>query len=511
MTVADFGKQVLSTMRGIAALVAGAGFHTISPWWWATLTTWLVGMWRQLVLRVGRRGGKSSTLCLLAVAWAMVYPAKAIPLGDVGVIAFISVDRREVDGRLRTVESLLTALKIEFQRKGDAIELSGRPIRFQAFTGSVAGVSGFTCILAICDEVAKWRDSDSGTNPATEVLASLRPTMATQPLARIILSSSAVSNLDAHAKAFDGGNTDFQMIAAATTWEANPNITEAATRALEPDERIWRSEYGNVPRSAVSGAFDPDHIDRCFRAFETVEQLSRPVTFIDASGGKGDSFVWGVGSWVVTERDQDPHVLDDVVDGAGNVLARACVVRRDETGRPVPNPHYGTDHRAFVFHHLDGIDGRFFETTRADEIARRIARQARGHQANRVFGDQFAALAMHALLSQVGQRLTEQPLTSESKQRAVIRLRDWMRERRLILPGNAEGQKLRRELHAFEEQITASGNVRYAGRRNTHDDRVSLLIQAALADMNGELRGSPLAVSRARIEYGQGLAAPWHQ
>lgn len=239
-------SPILQRLYALDRALALQNFPRTSPWWRQVLARFYESARRQLVLRVGRRGGKSSTLCRIGVCEAL-YGQHQIPPGDLGVVAIVSVSRDEANQRLRTVKAILDALAIKYKPIDGGIELLDRPIAFKVYAASIAGVSGFTCICAICDEVAKWRDADTGANPAREVLASLRPTMATQPSARIFLSSSPLGHLDAHAAAFDAGADGFQLIAYAQTWVANPTITEQATHELEPDEDRWKREYAAIP------------------------------------------------------------------------------------------------------------------------------------------------------------------------------------------------------------------------------------------------------------------------
>jgi hypothetical protein len=238
--------SVLDHLEPLDRALVAKGFPTISAWWLTALTFFYASAKRQLVLRVGRRGGKSSTLCRIAVLEAL-YGQHVIPPGDVGVVAIVSVSRDEANQRLRTVKAILDALGVKWRPIEGGIEIESRPVVFKTYAASISGVSGFTCICAICDEAAKWKDSDSGANPAREVLASLRPTMAGQPNARIFLSSSPMGKQDAHAVAFDLGDTAFQSTAAAQTWVARPTLTEAECRALEPDPDTFQREYGVVP------------------------------------------------------------------------------------------------------------------------------------------------------------------------------------------------------------------------------------------------------------------------
>lgn len=235
------------------ALVA-AGFPPTSPWWREQIGRFLLSGRRQFVLRVGRRGGKSSTLCRVAIAMAL-WGTYRIPPGDVGVVAFVSVSRDESAQRLRTIEAVLRALGIGYRRRDTEIELEGQPIVFKTFAATMSGVSGFTSIMFIGDEVAKWRDAETGANPAKEVLGSARPTMATQPSARMFLCSSPLGTQDAHAIAFDQGDTDTQLVASAPTWEANPSVSEQQTRDLEGDEKTWRREYAAIPQDGLTAAF----------------------------------------------------------------------------------------------------------------------------------------------------------------------------------------------------------------------------------------------------------------
>lgn len=131
----------------------------------------------------------------------------------------------------------------------EGIELEKQPIAFRVHVATIAGVSGFTGVFVLCDEVSKWRDTDTGVNPATEVIRSVRPTILTQPNARIVLSSSPMGTLDAHYDAFEEGETDLQIVAQAATWEANPSVTEAETHLIEPDEVVWAREYKAVPQT----------------------------------------------------------------------------------------------------------------------------------------------------------------------------------------------------------------------------------------------------------------------
>ena len=242
-----------------------AGWPSTTDWWKRELRRFYRTRCAQIVLRVGRRGGKSSTLCRIAVIEAILGDHHVAP-GDTAVVAIVSKDRPDAKERLNTIEGILNVLGIKFKATAERIDLADRDLAFRVYTATVAGVSGFSGICVICDEVAKWMDKEAGANPATEVLASVRPTMAGLPNARIFLSSSPWGNWDAHARAFDSGDSDLQCVAFAETWVARPALTKADTRRLEPDERVWLREYGAVPMEGDEDSlFPPNLLTACTR------------------------------------------------------------------------------------------------------------------------------------------------------------------------------------------------------------------------------------------------------
>lgn len=453
--------DVLDTLDVLDRALVAHGWPALSPWWRETFERFVQSGCRQLVARVGRRGGKSSSLSRFAVAFALAYPRGAVPPGDVGVVAFISTARDEASQRIRTIRAILDALGIGYRPIEHGIELSDRPVAFKVFVATIAGVSGFTSILVIADEVAKWRDSDSGANPATEVLASVRPTMATQSHARIVLSSSPLGTEDAHARAFDEGDTDFQVTAFAPTWVANPTVSEAETHRLEPDARVWAREYAAEPQGAKLAAFDPEAIARAFVPRPLGQRFQR-FGVIDASSGKKDSWTYAVAGWAAE-----------------------------------PNAH---EARVLVFDYVAGYEGSFWQQRTADEIVRDVSRELRSRGCSRVFGDQRESFALSALFTRHGLTFEELPWTAPRKERAVGYLRSLLRDGRLFLPPH---ERLRAELRDFEERISpSSGALTFGARGAGHDDYVALLLTAAMADLEAPSRdhrrvpGSPTHANR---------------
>jgi hypothetical protein len=342
---------------------------------------------------------------------------------------------------------------------GDAITIDGTNIGFRVLSCNVASVSGWTTILAVADEVAKWLNADTGQNPAGEVLASLRATMATQPLARMMLLSSPLSTEDAHAEAFDIGDTDAQIVAQAETWVANPTVTETETRKLEPDPRVWAREYAAIPQAAKLAAFDAVAVDRAFESRFTADSVTKArVMVIDASSGKKDTWAFAIAERVVT-----------------GLAENIC------------------------FPFVDGREGRFFDQEAGEKVIAHVATVAKKEGITTVYGDQRESLMIASAFKRHGLRFVECPWTATSKPDAVARVRRWLADGTLVL---AKHDKMRKEMLAFEERVTPNGVLTYGARGGKNDDYVALLITAAMADMAGAFRESNRGAKAPAPEIG---------
>lgn len=431
-------SPILEHLDRLEVALAEAGFPAMSPWWYRTVVDFYGRAARQLVLRVGRRGGKSSTLCRIAVLESL-FGDHVIPPGDVGVVAIVSVSMREATERLRTIRAILDAFDIGYDRKVTSeIRLTSRPVVFRIFAATQGAVSGFTAICIICDEVSKWMNEDTGANPAAEVLAAIRPTMATMPHARIFLSSSPLGMTDAHAEAFALGGTEYQSVAHAETWVAHPAVTEEETHRLEPDVRIWKREYAAIPQHAVLGAFDPEDIARAFQPREPGIP-GHAVMINDVSSGKKDSWTWGVCRFETPVSGDPPYIR---------------------------------------FMSLDGIHGAFWKTEKGPEVVGRIASIARDSDALTVHGDQREEFMVTGEFGRCGLGYFPHAWTATSKPEAIQVVRRWLREGLLSLPPH---EPMRKELLAFEERVTPSGGITFGARGGAHDDYVALLVTAAMA------------------------------
>ncbi|GMV19952.1 MAG: hypothetical protein AMXMBFR56_81760 [Polyangiaceae bacterium] len=443
-------KTFLERLWRLEAELVRQGFHPLSPWWRAQLERFVralaggrrgaaAAICRRWVIRAGRRAGKSSSLCRLAVAWAL-FGAWAIPAGDVAVVAFVSVSKDEAAARLRTIGAILRALGETYEERDGEIELTGsRHVLFKTFAATTKATVGFTSIAVFGDEVSRWESRDTAANPAAEVFGSLLPTLASQPFGFAVVCSSPWSTDDYHAQLFDAGDTDHQIVSFATTWAANPTISEDRTHELEPDHRVWSREYAAEPGLAVSAALDASDVLACYgRALPA--KLRGGFVAIDPSSLRGDEFTYSAGR---------------TVEGDGLAVLE-----------------------------VGGWGAKDQRHVSLASIVDTIAKRAQHWGTRTVFSDQREAAALEELFGQRGIRLQVFTWSEPSKDDAVMLLRRMMRERRLWL---CEHAPMRTELVQMKARLAPSGRTLY---QTSGLDYASTLITLAHAVVAGDL-GEP--------------------
>lgn len=462
-------------------------FPAMSQWWVEVFTRFYISGRRQLVLRCGRRAGKSTSLCRIAVLEALL-GNHLIPPGDVGIVGIVSVSKSEADSRLRTIKAILDALNIQYKPIPDGIELLSKPIAFKTFAATIRGVVGGTWICAVLDEVSRWRDSDTGANPATEVLGSLRPTLATMPNAKIFMSSSPLGKLDAHYDAFELGENDFQCVASGASWECNPTITEDDCHGLEPSKTLFDREYRAIPSDSITNALDLEQYDTCVIDANELRNWSlnsQPFLVLDSSSGRGDSWTWAIAGHGFRREPHCPRVKTIYDDVTGLEPIDQIIIQ------PPPS-------RRLLIGNFHQIKGKFGQQIDFDSIVTQMVITAQSAGCRLAFGDQFNSFALSGAFSRHRVQFTSIPWTQQSKTDAMATVRRWFRDQTIAIePGNLASE-LRSEIGSLEEKILPSGGSSFGARRGAHDDLAALIIGAAMVEQADQGRGSPLGMQRTK-------------
>lgn len=257
---------------------------------------------RECFVIAGRRSGKSLIAALVAVFLACFKDySDVLAPGEVGTVMILSSDRRQarvIFGYiLAFLEAPLVKSMVVSQLK-ESVTLSNR-ITIEIHTSSFKAVRGYSIVAAICDEVAFWPAEDTA-NPDTEILAALRPAMATMPDALLLCISSPYAKRGELWRAYRDhyGKPSEVLVWKASSREMNPTLSQAiVATAYMRDRASASAEYGGEFRDDVETFISLEVVESriAMGIFELppVADLSY-VGFVDPSGGRSDSMTLAV-------------------------------------------------------------------------------------------------------------------------------------------------------------------------------------------------------------------------
>jgi hypothetical protein len=257
-----------------------------------------------LWLVIGRRGGKSFAMALIAVFLACFRDwRKYLSPGERDVVLLVAADREQARILHRYIVGILSTpllARLIENRTADTIDLQGS-VTVEVVTRSYRSVRGRSVCVALLDEVAFWRD-DNSANPDSEVLNAIRASMATfGSEAMVIAGSSPYSRSgvlwDAF-KRFHGQDDPRNLVWQAETRTMNPSVPQEFIDAeYERDPASAAAEYGAEFRSDIAEFVSLAVIEACVvdGLFEAAPLPGvRYVAFVDPSGGSSDSMTMAI-------------------------------------------------------------------------------------------------------------------------------------------------------------------------------------------------------------------------
>jgi hypothetical protein len=273
---------------------------------------------REAWLICGRRAGKSFVLALVAVFLACFCEwSRYLSPGERGTIMVLAADRRQARTIYRYAHALLTRVPMLAQlverETAEAIDLSNG-VTIEIMAASFRSVRGYTLIAALCDEVAFWRSDDSA-NPDAEIIAALRPAMATIPDAMLLCASSPYARRgvlwDAFRRHFGRAGSPL-LVWKADTRTMNPTVPQSVIdEATEADPASAAAEYGAQFRTDVETYIAREVVDAAVvpGRFELPPLMgTNYIAFVDPSGGTSDSM-----TLAIAHRGERDRVVLDVV------------------------------------------------------------------------------------------------------------------------------------------------------------------------------------------------------
>jgi hypothetical protein len=265
----------------------------------------------------GRRSGKSFILALVATFLACFYDYRPyLTPGERGAVLIIARDRKQARVILRYIRALLTQVRLLAQMVerewNEGFDLSNS-ITIEVATASFRATRGYTIVAALCDEIAFWPMEDSA-EPDAEVLAAIRPGMATIPNAMLLCASSPYAQRgalwDAYRKHY-GKDGDPILVWQAATRAMNPAVRQSVIdQAMERDPSSAAAEYLAQFRTDVEAFMTREAVEACVDVgiFERapIDDVSYSA-FVDPSGGSSNSMTVAIG-----HKEGDVAIIDVV-------------------------------------------------------------------------------------------------------------------------------------------------------------------------------------------------------
>jgi hypothetical protein len=266
-------------------------------------------------LIIGRRGGKSLILALIATYLGAFFNWRPyLTGGERGTIVIIAADRRQATVIFKYLRAFLGVPLLKgmiVRETADTIDLNNG-ITVEIVTASFRTIRGRTIVAGLADELAFWRMSDDNSaNPDTEILAALRPAMATVPRALLLKASSPYSRRGAlwndYRKHY--ANDSPVLVWQADTLTMNPSVPRSVIdAAYEDDPANAAAEYGAQFRSDIEAFVTREAAEAVVvdGRFELPPMAGVAYSaFCDPSGGSSDSM-----TLAIAHKEGDRAVLD---------------------------------------------------------------------------------------------------------------------------------------------------------------------------------------------------------
>ncbi len=257
---------------------------------------------------VGRRGGKSQIVALIAVYEALfsAWEDKVNP-GVTGYVFIISTDKSQSRVILDYCKGLIEnspALENMIVKSTEhrICLANGSEIKTQA--GNYRGLRGYTAVAVILDELAFFRSEPESANPASEIITAAWPMLDTTE-GRIIGISTPYGKFgylwdtykDYEKRIRDNLDIDY-LLWHAPTLDMNPTLNkERIEKRMRRDPVKMRAEYLALFREDVE-TYLPESIIDALIDLGTPMRSSEPEiyyrAFCDVSGAKNDSMTYAI-------------------------------------------------------------------------------------------------------------------------------------------------------------------------------------------------------------------------
>ena len=218
-----------------------------------TGTTWAkprVDGYRELWVQAGRRSGKTTRLgATVAVSAAVQDVGHLLSPGEYARVIVVCPTLGHSTQAFDSIKGILEVLGVAYRERAREVIITGRRTVIQAVVADHISPRGGTAIAAIVDEAALLPTSEGAAGYDVEILAAIRPALATTD-GKLVVISTPWDRKGVHFETcskFYGKVETAKLVIHGTTWDLNPSLTEAKCRELEVDPKRFRREYQAVP------------------------------------------------------------------------------------------------------------------------------------------------------------------------------------------------------------------------------------------------------------------------
>lgn len=254
---------------------------------------------------VGRRGGKTRAAgTLAAYVGGLCDHSGYLSPGERGVIPILAASvsqagRAFMHGKAILQHSPVLCDLIDGDPTADTIRLTTL-IDIEVKPANFRTVRSITAVAAIADEIAFWQ-VEGAANPDSEILAALRPALATTGGPLMVISSPYAKRGELYGtfkRDFGPDGDPLILVAKGPSKAFNSTLPDRViARAYERDPVAAAAEYGGEFRSDVSAFIDRETVERCV-ARGVTERLFMARTkysaFVDPSGGSNDAMTLAI-------------------------------------------------------------------------------------------------------------------------------------------------------------------------------------------------------------------------
>ena len=269
----------------------------------------------ELCAVVGRRGGKSRAISVIAVYLAGLC-GHSLVRGERGVVLLIAPDSRQatiaLDYATAAFEQSPILKQLIANRNSDTLTLTNG-ISIEVRAASFRRLRGPTYVACIADEAAFWYSDEFSSNADTEILNAVRPGLATTGGPLIIASSPYAKKgvlWETHRKHYGPDGDPLILVAQGTSRDFNPSLPQSVVdRALERDHAAACAEYLAQFRTDIETIVPFEIVQACVGDHNEMAPLPNTTyhAFVDPSGGSADSF-----TLAISHRDGERFIIDAI-------------------------------------------------------------------------------------------------------------------------------------------------------------------------------------------------------